>query len=191
MRVANGHHGILRVKLPVRVFIRLLHTLDVFHDVECADKVDIQRGCVPDEAEDHLACAKAGVDLNALAEQPVFQAFQLVRIRVWFEYDNHNFLPPPVKKPQPVWLRCDAIVCAIVTRSPLLRQTERSLTEIIAGKAKVAVFCCKLISGHCLLLSLRLSPRFGSYYLRRVPQFASLSLRRVPRYRSPSLRLSP
>ena len=53
------------------------------------------------------------VDLNTLAEQPVFQAFQLVRIRVWFEYDNHNFLPPPVKKPQPVWLRCDAIVCGV------------------------------------------------------------------------------
>ena len=124
----HGDDGILRVKLPVRVLIRLLYALDVLYDVQRADEVDVQRGCVSNEAQYHLARAEAGVDLNPLAEQPVFQALELIRIRVWFEYNDHNILPPPVKKTAACLaaVLCDRMVC--FTRSPLLRQTETSLT---------------------------------------------------------------
>ncbi|MPM74269.1 hypothetical protein SDC9_121254 [bioreactor metagenome] len=70
------------MKFTICVFIGFLHALDVFHDVQRADQIDIQRRSIAHKPEDHVTRAQAGVDLNALAKQPVFQALQLIGVGV-------------------------------------------------------------------------------------------------------------
>ena len=145
--VPHGDDRVLRMELAIGIFVGFLHPLDILHDVQSGDQVDVQLGGVAHQAQNGVGLADAGVDDDALVLEPGDQAFQLVAVRVVFENDNHDeFLllkiPKHAKNPWPVRPRV-SLDCQFFTKPlshvPAFSQTEISLTVKI-GKAKVAVF---------------------------------------------------
>ncbi|MPM82910.1 hypothetical protein SDC9_129972 [bioreactor metagenome] len=105
--VPDLDHGVLRVKFAVCVFIRLLHPLDVIHNVKRGDQVDVQLGGVAHQSQNGVGLADAGVDGNALFLEPADEAFQLFAVGIALENDDHDgFLLKLVqKRPAAGWLR--------------------------------------------------------------------------------------
>ena len=88
--VAHLDHGVLGVELAVGVLVGLLDALDIIHDVQGGDQVDVQLGGVAHQAQNGVGLADACVDGNALFLQPGDQAVQLVTVGILFQNDDHN-----------------------------------------------------------------------------------------------------
>ena len=78
------------MELTVGVFVGLLNTLDVLHDVQGGDQIDVQFRGVAHQAQDGVSLTDAGVDNDTLFLQPGDQAFQLVMVGIVFQNDDHN-----------------------------------------------------------------------------------------------------
>ena len=89
---AHGNDRVLRVEFPVGVFVGLLNPLDVLHDVQGGDEVDVQLGRVAHQSQDGVSLADAGVDDDPLFLEPVDQALQLFAVGVVLQNDNHGGL---------------------------------------------------------------------------------------------------
>ena len=78
------------MELAVGVFVGLLHPLDVLHDVQRGDQVDVQLGGVAHQAQNGVGLTDAGVDDDALVLEPGNEAFQLVTVGVMLQNDDHR-----------------------------------------------------------------------------------------------------
>ena len=88
--VAHLHYGVLGVELAVGILVGLLDPLDVLHDVQRGDQVNVQLGSVAHQAQDGVGLTDAGVDDDALFLKPGDKTFQLVPVGVLFENDDHD-----------------------------------------------------------------------------------------------------
>ena len=79
LHAANVDNSVLRVELPVRVFIGLLDPFDILHNIQRFLKVDIQRRGISDQAEDGLMDAFTEVDFNAGSFPAISSGCQAVR----------------------------------------------------------------------------------------------------------------
>ena len=78
------------MELAIGVLVGLLDTLDILHDVQSGDQVDIQLGGIAHQTQNGVGLADAGVDGDALFLEPGDEAFQLVTVGILFQNDDHN-----------------------------------------------------------------------------------------------------
>ena len=92
-------HRVHRVEFAVGLLERLLDALDVLHDVQGLDQVNVDARRVTDQPQHRMMHTLRLIDDEMLASQPVLQVLHLLGIRILFEDDNHSgYLAVRLKK---------------------------------------------------------------------------------------------
>ena len=78
------------MKFSVGVFVGLLHALDVCHNIQSPQQVDIHSGGIAHKAKNGMRFAFGGMYADIHAFQPTHQIFQLFLIRVFLQNNDHD-----------------------------------------------------------------------------------------------------
>ena len=93
-RPADIQNGIIRMEIPVDVLIGLPDALDVLHNFQALDEVQVDFGSIAHKAKDGLVFALAHMRIQPEAMQPGDEVLLLLLIWVAFEDDDHGFSAP-------------------------------------------------------------------------------------------------
>ena len=93
LRAAKVNPAVIGMKLTVCVFERFLNALDIIHDIERPDEVDVHTGCISDKAEQHALFSFAHMNIQPHAAEPFHKVGKFILARLLFQkYDHFDFL---------------------------------------------------------------------------------------------------